>query len=71
MNTRAALRPRGVLARADLLEALLSQGSAPQQIDWFALALPGGESCGYQRVLQRLEPPSIVPELIFGTVSVQ
>ncbi len=71
MNTRAALRPRGVLARADLLEALLNQDSAPQDFDWFALALPGGESCGYQRVLQRLEPPSIAPESIFGALSVQ
>lgn len=65
------MNTRGVLARADLLEALLTQGSAPQDFDWFALALPGSESCGYQRVLQRLEPPSVVPESFFGALSVQ
>ena len=70
MKTRVLRTVRGVLARADLLEALLNQGSAPQDFDWFALALPGGEFCGYQRVLQRLEPPSIVPESIFGELSV-
>ena len=71
MNTRVVRTARGVLARADLLEALLIQGSAPQDFDWFALPRPGGESCGYQRVLQRLAPPSIVSESIFGAVSVQ
>jgi formylglycine-generating enzyme required for sulfatase activity len=60
MSTAAACRPRGVLARADLLEALVQQ-----DLDWFALPLPGAEHCGFQRAVARVQPPQLEPIELF------